>query len=567
MPWGFRQEAPAGGIDEGEVMISRRQFTVAAGASVLSGCCSRQYLTSLPEPAMPVSAAMPKAAASWLGLGNAVDRRSAGVFASVDAHAHFFNASDVPVRGYLGQNVAHSQPPVLRELFQLLSYIADPLAELAPTAKQELASHTEFDAGLARRAGTEDLAGARAAWRERVAREDVAAAERVSEALRGSKFLRRYGELQAEAAKAGVSVSGAGQAGERLREISPEQVLDAVRRVRTRAPGPLGATDEAASANARIADGLLGFVFYMLSLRACNIDAHRRAYGEAAGSIVADHALGAMVDFDYWIDCPPISSHTDQIALHAYLENASGGYMKPIVAYNPWTDIELDGEGLRRVQRATDNNRFVGVKIYPPMGFYPGQNVGVPLKSRKRRPDLAKLDAALDAFFGYCEDNGVLVMAHAGFSSGRDDADDLISRPSAWEVRLKKNDRLRINFGHFGGEAGTDWTADFVDLMRRYPQHELYADIGYWDALTCASGVDRKCTRLRERLVGALRADIGDGRTAADRILYGTDWHMMSRVQDWPEYLPAIADWLEDTVGPDTTRKVMGLNARSLFGL
>jgi len=548
-------------------MISRRRFNIAASAMVLSGCCARQYAKLPPDPSIQPTASGPDAALPWLGLEESDAMGSADVFAGVDAHTHFFNASDVPVKGFLGQNVAHSQPPVLRELLKLLARVADALAELAPTAEQELASHIDFDALLVQQANTSDLSEARKAWRSRVAREDLAAAERVSEVLKDSRFLRRYGELQADAVKSGATISSAGTKRERLREISPGQVLETVSRVRRAAPEAAATLEDAARSEARIADGVLGFLFYMLSLRACNVDAHRLAYGETRASWMTHHALAALVDFDYWLDCPPTSSHEAQIALHAYLKSASGGYITPLVAYNPWTDIALDGEGLRRVQRAMASGAFAGVKIYPPMGFFPGRNAGVPLESRKRRPKPEDLDRVLDAFFGYCEDEGVLVMAHAGYSSGRDDAHDCLSHPDAWKVRLEKNERLRINFGHFGGEAGTDWTMRFVDLMRSYPKHELYADIGYWDKLTCPSGVNTECSKLRGRLAGALRADIGGGQTGAERIMYGTDWHMISRIQNWPEYLPRIAIWLEGTVGREAARKVMGGNARHVFEL
>ena len=72
------------------------------------------------------------------------------------------------------------------------------------------------------------------------------------------------------------------------------------------------------------------------------------------GAARVRHRPGApLVNFDYWLDCPPRSAQDNQVLLHQRLfklhptSSPQGGlYFHPIVAYNPWTDIEQDDAGL-----------------------------------------------------------------------------------------------------------------------------------------------------------------------------------------------------------------------------
>ncbi|MEJ1938987.1 hypothetical protein WDZ92_52985, partial [Nostoc sp. NIES-2111] len=119
------------------------------------------------------------------------------------------------------------------------------------------------------------------------------------------------------------------------------------------------------------ADGLLAFVDHMLSPRWQNLRDYAAAYSSADDAFGIDVALGALVDFDGWLDCPPRSAHDDQVKLHQLISRLSGGYLRPLVAYNPWTDVKTGGAALARVRDAVTRRGFVGVKIYPPNGFYP----------------------------------------------------------------------------------------------------------------------------------------------------------------------------------------------------
>ena len=185
----------------------------------------------------------------------------------------------------------------------------------------------------------------------------------------------------------------------------------------------------------------------MLSLRARNLEEHHEAFRAHQNAFGIDVVLGALVDFDYWIDCAPRSAHEDQIEVHARLARQRPDYFVPLVGYNPWTDILQGGAGLARVIDAIEQRKFAGVKIYPPMGFMPAGNAVDPPKTSKERPDLDKLDKILKAFFDTCARIGAPVMAHAARSNGRDYGTTNLGVLKGWRTLLDQ-----VHVGYHGAD-------------------------------------------------------------------------------------------------------------------
>jgi predicted TIM-barrel fold metal-dependent hydrolase len=382
----------------------------------------------------------------------------------------------------------------------------------------------------------------------------------VADVIRGSEFERIYHELQ----------SGGTVVASSTRSTSAAQILATV--TDSEAPGleaaPVVATGE--REDARIADGMLGFLFYMLAYRSTSLDAYIAAFRRNSGSFGVDTVLGSLVDFDRWLERPPRSAHDDQIELHALLTQLHGGaFLRPLAAYNPWTDTVENGAGLERVVRAVRDRGFVGVKIYPPTGFMPAANATTPVPTRKRRPDLKRLDAALDAFFARCAELRIPIIAHANRSNGRDSAHDDFSSPKAWRALLRQHATRAqvpvIDAGHFGGGTGSTWTKEFAGLMSEFPNVPLYGDLGYWDELMCPSGDDPKCADARARLKEVLGITVG-ATTVADRVMFGSDWLMLSQVKKWANYPAQLHAQLSE-IAPEAVGRIFGGNAERCFAL
>ncbi len=119
------------------------------------------------------------------------------------------------------------------------------------------------------------------------------------------------------------------------------------------------------------------------------------------------------------------------------------------------------------------NRPFVGVKIYPPLGYLPTENT-------------------LTNIFAYCEAQAIPVTAHCqmnsfyNFFSPLHEEYKALAAPQHWEPVLKNHPRLRLNLAHCGGSdavaaylaqqnLATNWTKRILDFMDIYPN--VYADI------------------------------------------------------------------------------------------
>jgi predicted TIM-barrel fold metal-dependent hydrolase len=468
--------------------------------------------------------------------------------AVIDVHAHFFNASDVPVRGFISDCLGHNAPLFVRPLIKEMAALADRLSTSAPTAFEELQQLK----GLVndnRGRSTRDTQSRVDGW---FRDERAAAADRVVDVVRGSGFEKKYREMVPSR--------------DRAAGISTNEVTQVVSEAKQPPPRDRSASEQDERASA--ARSKLEFLFYMLSARASTLRSYIDALADEGNPAGIDTVLGCLVDFDYWLERPPRSAHDDQVALHDYLASLHGGFLRPVVAYNPWTDIAQSGAATKRVLRAWQTGHFVAVKIYPPTGFMPAANASTTVKTKKHRPNLTALDAALASFFTTCADNGIPVIAHTAHSNGRDDAHDEFSGPAAWNALLKQvaadTKTPVISFGHFGGDnASTPWTQGFAKLMQDYSKLDLFADISYWDTLMCGSAAE--CEPARKRLKDALAVKISASESVADRVMFGTDWFMSSQIKNWQTYPSQVRAALEALAGTGVSGQILATNAMRCF--
>lgn len=519
----------------------------AGGIAGLSGCCSlRPFATPAIPGEVPVVGAP---------LKPTVRKSRFAPKLCIDAHTHFFNGTDVPVRGYLAGPIAHDLDEPLRTLARLLAPLADELVTIAPTAASEFNDLVERFAGSSvdkKRPGIHPLSKA-AVNDDRAQRS--ADFYRI---VKGSDFEAYYNAIKRNQRSEAKSVLATNEAS----LLGPTSLFEAANTsgpdIRKRS---LSMAQKRVVESVPYADGILAFMNHMLSPRWQNLRDYAEAYSVTEDAFGIDYAIGALVDFDGWLDCAPRSSHDDQVKLHQLLSKLSGGYMRPLVAYNPWTDITSGGAALARVRDAVLKRGFVGVKIYPPNGFYPYGNV-----TRKGAPSLgpsfADLDAVLEKLWETCAELGVPVMAHTNNSSGKDAAFDLLGGPAGWNqlvAKFKDRPLPNVNLGHFGGAGGgTTWTDEFADLMTQKGGERIYSDVGFWDALRCRDAAAPACGTAKLRLAAALK------KTGANqRVMYGTDWFMLSTQRDWADYPYELMESIKGM--PIDVDDFFGLNARRCY--
>ncbi|WP_447920426.1 amidohydrolase family protein [Achromobacter aegrifaciens] len=498
-------------------------------------------------PWVPRSSKDPQDSLSAEGLSHILtphrEARAGGAPAwVVDTHAHFFNASDVPVEGFLAGPVAHSRSGVSRALIKALAPLAGRIAALAPTADEEIKELV----GMARSHAALGLLPeiTETVLHQRRAEFLIRQSASFFELVRGTDFERIYND----AAAASFTQGGAGGS------LGPDTIALVVQTTETGGQAePMN--DAAAQGGGTYREGVVGFVGYMLSYRWMNLLAYQQTFTTGDRAFGVDRVFGSLVDFDYWLASAALSSQESQIALHQLLSTLSNGYMRPLVAYNPWSAV-LDPQRVRaRLVDAIERRGFVGIKIYPPNGFRPLVNRDVP-RVRRGEPSGVALERELTAMWGIAQRLGVPVMAHGASTMGSDDVHDEYASPQGWAEALMKLDSPRVNIGHFGGDDLDGWSTEFAALMETGMGKNLYGDTGYWENLRC--GKLGSCT-ARDQLKRIFETHV----MLNGRLMYGSDWHMLAQERGWARYPSEILQATRDFIDPES---LFGGNAIGCFG-
>ena len=106
-------------IDPPPLTSRREALALMASATIVSatGCCE---LRGLPKPEIEPDIVALAAQSPFAFLApRKVNTRGTPTRDCVDVHAHFFNASDVTIKGYLEGPIAHSTPEPLKTLVKL----------------------------------------------------------------------------------------------------------------------------------------------------------------------------------------------------------------------------------------------------------------------------------------------------------------------------------------------------------------------------------------------------------------------------------------------------------------
>lgn len=471
----------------------------------------------------------------------------------IDPHCHIYNATDWQVAGALRGPLAYQYGPAVRKI---LAEIADFVERF--TRFFSLSASTELK--LLRRWEKLDESSARQEM-ERHVRDHL----RVMAAQLASWF--KGSELEA-AVNQMLNAQPTVLTGRHHFKFSEAFILDAFE------PGNEPANEFSDIPKDPALMGILGlFVFlcHIMSPRFANLIAYQKSFTSGRKSVGVDVCCAAMLDFDYWIgnDDHAESPLQVQVELMEKIAKLSNGFMLPIVPYNPWTDIRDNDDSIELVKKAITKKNFVGVKIYPPMGYFPNKNAKQGYPADGDHPDLGCLDEKLKCFFALCKKLDVPVMTHSEESMGRRPSHKKLGSPEAWDIFFSsaENAGVKVNLAHFGGELGGGrgpwgWTRDFADLMWDAPASNLYGDFGLWDELIEGDA------RARDRIISLLDDPVSNGETVADRMMFGTDWFMLTFTRPQPDYVIRFQEVLSRAgVGKDVMEKIFYKNAEKLFGI
>lgn len=184
-----------------------------------------------------------------------------------------------------------------------------------------------------------------------------------------------------------------------------------------------------------------------------------------------------------------------------------------------------DPHGIKYITNALEKQGFWGVKIYPPLGYFPN-------------------DPRLHPLYEYCKDNGIPITTHClhgGFFSDKrvpKNKDQkkkpkknkyywAMANPKHWKPVLDKYPNLKLNLAHFGGDIfgkkmlffkdkhqikiEKEWREIIEGYLEQYDN--VYADLAYIEAMF------KEPVPYFRRLK---RYSVNN--KIWNKILYGTDW-------------------------------------------
>ena len=303
----------------------------------------------------------------------------------------------------------------------------------------------------------------------------------------------------------------------------------------------------------------------------------------------------ALVDYDAWSDDRPATPLWQQVLVQETISRLSvsgrigrpDARFHPFVAFDPRRQIEgpqsaaprpgassvmlapapaipsAASSALELVRYAIEAGGFLGVKLYPPVGFAPWDNAHL-------RQDLsfaAGLDGALDALYGYCASAEAPILTHTSAANEYGLGLHRLVSPEHWRPVLERHPTLRLNFGHFGHDYGVPrtnlpretaeaWIYQAAALIDRHPN--VYADLSNSPLVYDAAYGKRLC---------ALLADvIARYPKVKRRLMYGSDWWLSGLDPDATAAVRQFRATLAGLLGPEGLADLMGRNALRYLG-
>ena len=257
----------------------------------------------------------------------------------------------------------------------------------------------------------------------------------------------------------------------------------------------------------------------------------------------------ATVDFSYWLGKERVERHKAQVE---HMSRISSSFedvpLHGFVGFDPLRQVfataidKRDWAPMKLVKEATENYGFVGVKLYPPMGFFPIGNRGknfpedvFPKESTDKKLG-ERLDAALLELYSYCSSNGVPIMTHSMNSQQANQDFGKRANPVYWQPIFDNHKfaGLKINFAHFGdfnkkpADMENSWEWSLGEMIRDKSDAGIFADLSYFDP---AFRPSLKYTSADKMYLNALSKWFEKFDPNCEHVAFGSDWSMI-----WKDY-------------------------------
>ncbi|HEY3950137.1 hypothetical protein [Phenylobacterium sp.] len=611
-------------------MGSRREFLLTAGAAALSGCA-----TPCAPPALP-------------GAPDAMT-------ALIDGHCHLFNVTDLSATRFLSYVILKHYPPLEQPRPAARAFALAPpqdpdwaddlmgavLALVGADATPDAATERRLlETGRALGPKAQDPAAIR-----------EATIQRAGQLLANQSFTAKYPKGEAHLRLLIRQAGSPPQAGAEAPPHDLDMVMKAPptpdaaavarralshgtsRQVKASTlfstPAPIKGQQAlppplTPAESALYLPGLIDFVVQLKRYRHCITDQLTEIHRDDGQNPLL--LAPAMVDFGRWLRQEPQNSFLDQAKTWNVISRRKGG--PAVHGYIAWCPLrqaqhklgvlgkfsKITDDPMDVVKAALTEHGFLGVKLYPPMGFRASDNasrnavdhpmpVGVlndcfggtgPLADSVREQQTghlgALLDEALNDLWNTCVELGAPVMAHGGNSVAANCETGELADPYYWRNVFDRAQPPRVMLAHFGGFAyrsadphspdyrppkgvacTTDdsapapfadtWEAWLANYMTTHADRPVFTDLSYFSEVLAGGTVTQE---IRDRFKAFDTATLD---LLSRRLVFGTDWTMLAREDGVPRYSTAVRNFVVDIFGASRADDIMRRNFLTYAGL
>lgn len=317
----------------------------------------------------------------------------------------------------------------------------------------------------------------------------------------------------------------------------------------------------------------------------------------------------AAIDYDLWlrenVDESPLPA---QVAVMGRLaRRTTGPVIHGYIGFDPLRQAYYAAgrfkayDPLALVRHAVRDEGFLGVKLYPPMGFRAIGNEAAVCQTYREEivselaggasddPQTAAckprpadgsraigrmLDHAMTALFDLCATEDACILAHANNSNASADGYGARADPAYWVAVFQRWPQLRIGLAHFGEfahvssgagsqlpEASWEWALGrYFKEARDAP---VFADVSYLTEIAGKNAQEMAAyTKLTRRWVDEFDPQ-------CRHLMFGTDWTMLGLDASYEGYTRRVYDFFRDGCGFDQTRldRLFSGNAAHFLGL
>lgn len=279
----------------------------------------------------------------------------------------------------------------------------------------------------------------------------------------------------------------------------------------------------------------IGFILKHLRNYLAEIQTSRQSMAEIIRQLFEtsdiDICVPLMMNFDHgYVGRSPATPFAAQLKEMTRLTLAAQGRIMPFFAFDPRSDSSGQ-DPIYSARQAIEKQGFVGIKLYPPLGYAPCDN-----------PDKS-IDNTLTLLYEFCcfDNNGkprkspIPITAHCSWCAGaysnlpvpgvwnKKNYYRNLAHPSYWQKVLKNFPMLKLNLAHFGGlgewealirkkQPNQQWIEPIRDLILHH--ENVYTDLSF-QGLPASDLADAYHKLLLDKIQGM-----------EDKILMGSDWYI-----------------------------------------